>query len=196
MMINQIGYSLVNEAGAEVAYWGDTAGQCEGLPDMIQLPNGDRVHCPKSGALGVWRLVPRVMINGPEAKTAFDGSVVTVTKIVTDQNVIDERTRRMALGFVHDFQDSRGMHSIGTTPADMMGWNDVDKSVNAMALLGLMDQHFQIITNTGLVSITPIDWAKITLTATGFRTPIWLKSFALQAMTPIPADFANDVYWS
>jgi hypothetical protein len=190
-----VGWSLIDSANIEVAAYGCTLGQCDGVPETVILPNGNRVHGAKPGQIEDWRLVPRYMGRG-EAGSAFDGTSMVITVLATDQDVINERTRRMALGFSHDFQDDRGVHVIGTTISDMVGWDDVDKSVNAMMALGLSGQSFQIVTNTGPVMITPIDWAKITMTATAFRTPLWLRSFALQAMSPIPADYANDSYWS
>jgi hypothetical protein len=195
--MDQIGYSLVDLNGNEVMCWGDTERQCEGSPSSIVLPNGDHVHSPAIGMVGdVWRLVPRYLSFGGSSKVEFDGERVVVTRLVSQDHVIAERERRMALGFDYDFQDARGVHRFGTTQADMKGWDDVDKSVNAMMTLGFSGVEFPIDTNTGPVLITPIDWAKITMGATAFRSPLWMKSFALLAMAPIPSDFASDAYWS
>lgn len=42
--MQQIGYSLVDADGKEVAFWGDEMGQCAGLPPVVCLPNGDPTH--------------------------------------------------------------------------------------------------------------------------------------------------------
>lgn len=44
--MEQIGYSLIDSNNKEIQFWGDTLGQCPGIPDMIVLPNGDQVHAP------------------------------------------------------------------------------------------------------------------------------------------------------
>lgn len=48
--MDQVGYSLVDQDGTEVQFWGDTYGQCVEVPKCIRLPNGDDVHCPEVGA--------------------------------------------------------------------------------------------------------------------------------------------------
>lgn len=79
-MIDQVGYSLINATGAEVAFWGATPGTCVGVPEVIALPNGDQVHSPSAGeTFGPFRLVPRVMQYGSQAGTAFNGTATVVT---------------------------------------------------------------------------------------------------------------------
>jgi hypothetical protein len=77
--MEQIGYSLVAGNGAELQFWGDTKGVCAGLPEVIELPNGDRVHCPAVGEIQQWKLVPRVLKTG-DASAVFDGSNFEVTR--------------------------------------------------------------------------------------------------------------------
>jgi hypothetical protein len=116
---------------------------------------------------------------------------------IAPEDVQAERERRLQLGFDYDFGDGRGVHRIGTTAADMVGWNDVDKAANALSALGDNITTMTIVTDTGPVDITSSEWMQITLAATAFRQPIWAGSFDLQAMDPIPADYAtNDAYWS
>lgn len=57
--MEQIGWSLVDDGGAELQYWGDSPGQCAGMPSFIRLPSGDDVHCPQAGQIQEWKLVPR-----------------------------------------------------------------------------------------------------------------------------------------
>jgi len=40
-----------------------------------------------------------------------------------------------------------------------------------------------------------LEWQSIIAAATIFRQPIWAASFTLQAMNPIPQDYASDQYW-
>jgi hypothetical protein len=77
--MEQIGYSLIDGNGAELEFWGDAKGVCAGLPEFIDLPNGDRVHCPKAGELQKWKLVPRMLRVGDLGKTV-DGNSVVVTR--------------------------------------------------------------------------------------------------------------------
>lgn len=72
-----IGYALVDENGLELAAFGTTIGQCAGLPDVITLPNGDRVHCPAVGVYSGCMLVERHSVNASES-TGFDGTRLSV----------------------------------------------------------------------------------------------------------------------
>lgn len=114
---------------------------------------------------------------------------------ITAAMVLAERARRLALGFDYDFGDERGVHRIGTTAADLAGWDEVSKLTGALINLGSAAPVI-IVTDTGGVQITPLEWQAILVAAAVFRQPIWAASFALQAMSPIPSDYRDDVYWS
>lgn len=114
----------------------------------------------------------------------------------TAADVIAERARRLAAGFDYDFGD-RGVHRIGTTPADMAGWDEVTKLASALVALGDTVTTIPILTETGQAQVTSLEWQQILVASAAFRQPIWLASFALQALDPIPADYAtNEAYWS
>lgn len=114
----------------------------------------------------------------------------------TSADVINERHRRLSLGFAYDFGDARGVHQIGTTPDDMIGWRDVIDYANALIDSGDTTTKIAIVTDTGPAEVTAPEWQAIMLVAASVRQNIWAKSFALQAMQPIPGDYANDSYWS
>lgn len=111
-------------------------------------------------------------------------------------DVQNERKRRLAFGFSYDFGDARGVHQIGTTPADMEGWRDVIDYANALIDSGDTTTQITIVTDTGSTAVTAPEWQAIILVAASVRQNIWAKSFALQAMQPIPGDYADDKYWS
>lgn len=115
--------------------------------------------------------------------------------IITPAQVVQERTRRLALGFDYDFGDGRGIHRIGTTAQDMAGWNEVTQWANAMQGLGQHTAELTAVTDTGPVTITPADWHAIIAVAHAFRQPIWQASFVLQQMSPIPLDYRDGSYW-
>ncbi|WP_421998242.1 hypothetical protein [Roseovarius confluentis] len=102
------------------------------------------------------------------------------------EDVIRERTRRLAEGFDYDFEDARGIHHIGTTEEDMRGWDEVTMGANAAMAIGAGSTAFDIITETGPVEVTALEWQSILMAATAFRQPIWSASFALQQVDPIP----------
>lgn len=105
-----------------------------------------------------------------------------------------ECARRLALGFDYDFGDARGVHRIGTTERDMSGWQEV--TMLAQARINAGDTaKITIATDTSAVQVSPSEWNAIMLAASAFRQPIWLASFVLQAMTPIPDDYAADERW-
>lgn len=109
--------------------------------------------------------------------------------------IVAERERRLALGFDYDFGDARGVHRIGTTAEDMVGWDEVTKVANAFVLAGLDTQAMTIVTDTGPAQVTAVEWQSVLIAAGTFRQPIWAASFALQAAPEIPDDLENDVYW-
>lgn len=115
--------------------------------------------------------------------------------VASSEDVVKERARRLAAGFYYDFKDSRGRHYIGTTEADLQGWSEVTSWMNTQNALGLPDSTLNIWTDTGVVAIKPLDWAKILNEANAFRQPIWSASFVLQEKKPIPADYYDDKWW-
>ena len=119
-----------------------------------------------------------------------DGSIVEVEapppRPSTPTEVIQERERRLAEGFDYDFGDARGVHHIGTTKEDMRGWDEVTMGANAAVAIGAGSTAFDIITETGPVEVTALEWQSILMAATAFRQSIWTASFALQQMDPIP----------
>jgi len=114
----------------------------------------------------------------------------------TADDVQAERKRRLALGFSYDFGDARGVHKIGTTPADMEGWRDVIDYANALIDSGDTTTQITIVTDTGTTAVTAPEWQIIMLTAASVRQKIWAASFALQALQPIPGNYADDSHWS
>ena len=110
--------------------------------------------------------------------------------------IATERNRRLALGFDYDFGDARGVHRIGTTKDDMVGWSDVSTYAGALIDRGDLTTQIPIATDTGTCLVTPPEWRAIEIAAAQFRQPLWTKSFALMAMNPIPADYTHDSYWS
>lgn len=115
---------------------------------------------------------------------------------LTPDDVVAERERRLALGFSFDFGDGRGVHRFSTTAQDMKGWDEVTTTAQAAINVGAPNTAIAIVTNTGPVSVTALEWQQVLIQAAGFRQPIWQKSFQLQAMSPIPADYASDARWS
>lgn len=104
----------------------------------------------------------------------------------TIADVAKERAKRLAAGFDYDFGDERGVHRIGTSQKDMEGWDEVTTGANAAVALGSGSTEFEIVTETGPVTVTALEWQSILLAATAFRQPIWTASFAIQQMDPIP----------
>lgn len=202
----KIGVSLILQAtGEELQSWPN-------LPPTITYKGETRTGAIVGAEIGGDALlVDRVLSAGPPAgdcpvvseSVAFDGSKVVVTRgygdpvppTITVDQVVVERERRLGLGFTYDFGNDRGQHIIGTSAADMVGWSEVTTATQAAIALGQSGLSLTIKTNTGEVQITAMEWQQILLAATAFRQPIWLASFALQAMSPIPSDYTADVWW-
>lgn len=126
------------------------------------------------------------------ALEAIDADVLTRR---SRKAVVAERQRRLNLGFEFDFEDARGVHRIGTTPADQVGWNEVTTIAQVILNGGDTTTEIEIITDTGPVNVTAVEWQQILMAAGMARQPIWKASFALQEMDPIPADYTDDSYW-
>lgn len=140
---------------------------------------------------------------GVESDTAnigdtWDGEAFTgpPAPAPTVADVLAERERRLALGFSYDFSDARGVHQIGTSAADMSGWDEVTTIAQARLATGDTTTPIAIITNTGPAEVTPVEWMAVLLAAGAFRQPIWQASFVLQAADPIPDDYADDAHWT
>jgi len=114
---------------------------------------------------------------------------------VASDDVQVERSRRLAQGFDYDFGKDRGVHRIGTTPADMLGWDEVSKLSSALLALNLAAYPIDLVTDTGPVTVTATEWQGVLIAAAQFRQPIWAASFILQGMDPVPADFTDDRHW-
>lgn len=79
--MEHIGYSLVDDGGAEIQVFGDTVGQTRAVPNVIRLPDGNDVHCPLVGTeYDGLKLVERWLQDGEEASVLFDGDRVIVTR--------------------------------------------------------------------------------------------------------------------
>ncbi len=125
----------------------------------------------------------------------FPDGVGAGLRVPMADDVAHERAKRLASGFDYDFGDARGVHRIGTTPEDLAGWDEVSKFAGALIDTGMPAGTIDIFTDTGPVSVTAAEWRAIEVAAAAFRQPIWVASFALAAMDPIPADLENDSHW-
>lgn len=165
---------LVNDAGEpSVRYPGD---------DLTDLTDGVRAEIEAEwtpGLLSAW-----AAFNAPPPATPAD--------------VIAERERRLALGFDYDFggDDPRGVHHIGTTAQDMIGWREVTDLASALIAAGNGAGTIQVVTDTGPVVVTADEWQQILIASGAWRQPIWGASFILQSMDPIPEDFRDDRWWA
>ena len=115
---------------------------------------------------------------------------------ITVNDIMRERERRLSLGFPYNFNDARGIHHIGTTESDMVGWDEVTKFANALITIGNGSQTLNIVTDTGPVQLTALEWQGVLIAAGIFRQPIWAASFYLQTLNPIPTNYADDIYWT
>lgn len=131
-----------------------------------------------------------------ETLAAAVGAIVdplgdTLTKV----HLAVERDRRLAEGFEYDFGDERGVHEIGTTPADRRGWDEVTTGAQAAINLGEPETEFEIVTNTGAITVTAREWNEVLAAATRYRQPIWKAFFGLHALPDVPEDYDNDNRW-
>lgn len=134
---------------------------------------------------------------GPHEERIVEADQVRIIRTPSVDDVVAERTRRLALGFDYTFGDDRGTHRIGTTEADMKGWDEVSKYAGALIDAGQLNTQIAIATDTGPCVVTPAEWRAVEIASAAFRQPLWAASFALLALAPnIPADYANDSHWS
>jgi hypothetical protein len=167
------------------------------LHDIIaDLAPIDGVSIGRVDDKATWTIAFRDAATDAERASAFAALAAFDPFAPTPAAIIAERTRRLALGFDYDFGDARGVHHIGTTDADMVGWREVTDYANALIDLGDTATTIAIVTDTGPATVTAPEWQAVMLQAAVARQGIWAKSFELQAMSPIPADYADDARWS
>ena len=139
----------------------------------------------------------RRLVNGvPVEMTKDEIAAFEASRVPTPDDVVAERERRLALGFDYPFNDDRGTHHISTSPDDMRKWLDEVTPISQVFInAGRPDAEISIYTTTGPVTASASEWQSILLEAGRWRQPIYQASFTLQAMDPIPADYASDKYW-
>lgn len=159
--------------------------------------DGAMTHAPKVGLIrGAERIVECVEAmtgEGPIEEVtgeAFDGEAWVVTRTRSHPPLVEsgaikkemikaERERRLGLGFDYDFGDGRGVHRIGTTRQDLLGWDEVTDLANALRATGQTAATIDVMTDTGPCQVTPDEWSAIQIAAAAFRQPIWAASFAI-----------------
>tara|TARA_R110000868_G_scaffold157001_1_gene384056 strand:- start:256 stop:888 length:633 start_codon:yes stop_codon:yes gene_type:complete len=177
--MEQIGWSLVDEAGAEVQYWGDTAGQGAGVPDMIRLPNGDHVHCPAPGQIGPWQLMPRMLDWGASAApmTVSNGTAI-VTRALSDLKTnlnarVDSDAEAVRLRYI--------------TPGAGMAMTYAEKRDQANAVHGLGQAAANALTDAERVAQFPTLAASVGLEA----ATLWDCAQLVIAKSEAWADLSN-----
>lgn len=105
--MEHIGWSLVDQSGAELSHWGDDKGVLHSVPNPLILPNGDQVCGLDAEAdLGDYSLVKRFLIDEPPsplhkqtarvARFVYNAIVVTVEYEATPSIVPQTCTPRQA----------------------------------------------------------------------------------------------------
>lgn len=153
-----------------------SAGKPRMLPAELDMPDFDPVRQVRTG--------PEYIVQSDKVIERYTVSPRPLDERKADMinEVIDVRTAKLASGFNHDFGPGRGVHRIGTTDADMAGWDEVTKFANAMVALGDTTTTIDLVTDTAPVSVTSMDWQSVLIAAGLFRQPIWATSFVLQGM--------------
>mgnify|MGYP000449852669 CR=1 FL=1 len=157
-------------------------------------PRVEGVSIGKASDKTTWRVdfTPEATLEDREAvAVVLAGFNINAPSV---EMIVAERTRRLSLGFNYNFGDARGIHRIGTTPADLAGWDEVSKYAGVLIDSGDTSTLIAIVTDTGPCTVTAPEWRAIEIEAAHFRQPLWAKSFALMANPP--ADYTNDSHWS
>jgi hypothetical protein len=199
--MQHIGYSLVDTSGQEVAFWGDTLGQCAGFPDTIAIPGSENiVLAAKPGEMlaGGHFVVERWATYGLADSIVFDGARVLVTRRVSPTAVDIERNRRLQ-NFVFE----------GTT----YGFDEVSKGdiagAGTLALAAIVQgaqpgdvqwaapgQDFEWIaadnTKVKMDAQTTLSFATA---AARWRAGHVYAARTLKDMANIPVNFADDSFW-
>ncbi|KRA05368.1 hypothetical protein ASD74_02410 [Rhizobium sp. Root564] len=125
-------------------------------------------------------------------------SIIKITpRPVTAEMLTFELDRRLSLGFDYDFEDERGVHHFGTTPADMTRWTqEVTPLAQAAMNMGEPDRQIGIKTETGATFVTATEWWRVLDAAAEWRQPLYAAYFMLKSLPQIPTDFAtNTDFW-
>jgi len=124
-----------------------------------------------------------------------DDTVTVVPREAGTEDVRMEAHHRLEAGFDYDFGDARGVHRIGTTEADLRGWDEVSTYAFALALTGDMTTLITIETDTGTTQVTSLEWLDVLKAAAAIRQNIWNKSFEMQKAKSRPSNVEDDKHW-
>lgn len=127
--MEHVGFSLVDQAGNEITFWGDTPGQTQGLPDVIKLPDGSHVHCAGLGGIGDWLLAKRYIDwSAAENPPTFTGDAVVVTRPLA--NLKADYSKRVDA-------DAESVRQQYITPGDGMALTYQEKFAQAQAVIAM-----------------------------------------------------------
>lgn len=115
--------------------------------------------------------------------------------VIDPAEVWAEKDTRWARGFDYPFPDARGTHRIATAPKDLEDWNKVSVAAQALINLGQPNATIDILTETGPVTVTALEWQRVLLATAQFMQPIFAAAALLAAMDPIPTNYADDQHW-
>lgn len=106
-----------------------------------------------------------------------------------------EKDLRLAEGFEFTFEDDRGTHRFRTGEIDMRGWMEVAIWADLKYKLGDLTATTSIMTENGVIDITPPEWYIIVEAMSNFRQRIWKASFQIVQNGDIPENYKDDSFW-
>lgn len=119
-----VGYRLVAGDGDVIQSWGGAWGQYPSVPDVLALPNGDRVHCPQVGAtygewtLNDWRMDPPTLTPAEIAAAAIAAGVAIVstsTPALNGTYAVDDASRANTVAIMTGVAAGLGLPGSGAT---------------------------------------------------------------------------------
>jgi hypothetical protein len=178
-----VGYKLLDSEGAVFKSWGGVWGRVPGMPDAVDLPNGDRVHCPELNVsyggcmLIAWEMDPPPLttddVNVERDRRIFPGPITVTSTALAQPIPVDMRNPTDRENLANLMQGAIVAKGQGITDP-IVNFGDADNNVTPLTA----DQVIVL----GMAGLA-------------YGSAVWEAARALKAMNPIPADYADDNHW-
>lgn len=143
--MEQVGYSLIDQDNNEVMFWGNILGQCQGVPDRVDLPNGNIVYGASVDEMfsETWKLVSRWIVADTTMSflqtgqtTSYDGTRLIVTYQYRDPTPDELQSYAANARYTKEIS---GVQMSGVAESNVTVYTDRQSQAMITGIIGLMN---------------------------------------------------------